>query len=90
MCAHEMTDAGSMSRSYGVGSDPSPKSRSKDGLLLDRRGEDGQSPVWLERVEEMYEYRYDWGMGDYEVEHDDNGDDRYDDEYEHDDFSDLV
>ena len=36
--------------------------------------------------EEMYGYQYDWKFGEYEVEHDDGGDDRYDDEYEHEDL----
>ena len=88
--AHETTDSGprsgAISESSGVGLD------TKDGnrMLLGRIGEDEQAFVWLDRVEEMSGYQYDWKVGGYGVGHDDDGGDRYDDEYEHEDFSDPA
>jgi len=37
----------------------------------------------------MYGYQHDWKLGEYEVDHDDEEGDRYDDEYEHEDFLDY-
>jgi len=88
--AHGVTDPrprpGSASRSSdkGMGTDD-PKFR-----IEDRGSGNEQAHVWLEKVEGMYEYQYDWKMGEYEIEHDDDGGDRYDDEYEHEDLLDLA
>jgi len=87
--AHEVTypghRPGSASGGSGAGLDTNdPRLRTKDGTP---RG-DEQTHVWLERVEEMYEYEYDWKLGEHEVEHNDG--DRYDDEYEHEDFLDTA
>ena len=60
-----------------------PRFRAKDRMLIDRRGGDEQVRVWMERFEEMYGDRYGWNAGEYDVVHDDDGDD----EYEHEDFS---
>ena len=87
--AHEVADSGSP-RSSGAGQETNLKFRTKGWTPLDRTSEGEQAPVWLERVEEMYGYQYGWEAGEYEVEHDDDGPDRYDDEYEHDDFLDLA
>jgi len=93
--AHEVTDPGprprSTSGSVGARLDENdPRVRTKDWVLLDQRVEDDQAGVWLEGVEEMYGYQYDWKSGEYEIEHDGDGDDRYGDEYEHEDFLDPV
>jgi hypothetical protein len=92
---HEVTDLGPGSGSASGSSDAEwdsndPRFRTKDGMVSDRRGEDERVGAWMERVEEMYGYQYDWRMGEYEVGHDDQGDDRYDDEYEHEDISDPA
>ena len=78
--------------------DPRPDSgpgldtdHTKDRILVDQEGSgDEEARVLLEKVEEMYGYQYDWKFGEYEVEHDDGGGDRYDDEYEHEDFLDPA
>jgi len=57
--------------------------------IEDRGSGNEQAHVWLEKVEGMYEYQYDWKLGGYEIEHDDGGD-HYDDEYEHEDLLDLT
>jgi len=57
--------------------------------MEDRGSGNEQAHVWLEKVEGMYEYQYDWKLGEYEIEHDDGGGDRYD-EYEHEDLLDLT
>lgn len=87
--AHEVTNPdprpGSASGRSGAGLDTNdPRFRTNDETL--REGE--QARVWLKRVEEMYGYQYDWKLGEYEIEHDDG--DRYDDEYEHEDFLDPA
>ena len=86
MFAHGVVDPGSGSAlgnsGAGLGMDD------PDGMPLDQRGEDEQVRVWLEKIEETYGYQYDWRFGEYEIEHDD--DDRYDDEYEHEDFLDPA
>ena len=93
--AHEVTDpsprSGSSPGSAGAGLDGNdPHVRTEDGTLLDQRVEGEQARVWLEGAEAMYGYQYDWKLGEYEITHDDDGDDRYEDEYEHEDFSDPA
>jgi len=87
--AHEVTNPGpgpgSVSGSSGAGLDTDdPRFRTKDGALHG----DEQAHVWLEGVKEMYGYHDDWKLGEYEIEQDDG--DRYDDEYEHEDFLDTA
>ena len=94
MYAHEVTNhgPGSRSTSGSVGArldENGLRVRTKDWVLLDQRVEDEQADVWLEGVE-MYGYQYDWKPGEYEIERDGDGYDRYDDEYEHEDFLDPV
>lgn len=60
------------------------------GDLLDQQGGDERAGVWLQRVEEMYGYQYDWKLGKYEISHDEQEDDHYDDEYEHEELLDRV
>ena len=60
---------------------PNSARRSKDGMPRDLRSEDKQ--MWMGRVEEMYGYQCEWRVGEYAVEHGDQGDDSYDDEHEH-------
>lgn len=55
-----------------------------------QRDEDVGGRVWLEMVDELYGYRYDWKLEEYEIEHDDDGGDHYDDEYEHEDILDHA
>ena len=70
--------------SSGAGADTNyPRFYTKDGQLPDRRDGDEQVRVWRERFEEMYGDWYGWKAEEYEVVHDDDGDD----EYEHEDFS---
>lgn len=57
---------------------------------LDQGDEDERGGAWLEMFDETYGYQYDWKLGEYEIEHEDDGGDRYDDEYEHEDFLDQV
>ena len=88
--AHGVTDprprSGSASGSTDKGMDTDdPKFR-----IEDRGSGNEQAHVWLEKVEGMYEYQHDWKLGEYEIEHDDGGGDRYDDEYEHEDLLDLT
>ena len=95
MYAHEVTNPdskpGSGSGSTGVKLDANdPGVRTEDGIPLDQRVQDEQVRAWLEGAEEMYGYQYDWKFGEYEIEHDGYGDDRHDDEYEHEDFLDPV
>jgi len=90
--AHEMPNpgpgSGFSSGSAGGGADPGV--HVKDEMPLDRGSESEQARVWLERVEEMYGYQYDWKPAGYEFEHDEGVDDRYDDEYEHEEFLDSA
>lgn len=90
MYAHEVTVPGPRSGSSGSGpgaNDPEP--RTNDDISPDQSGGDGRARPWLERVDELYEYQYGWKFGEYDIEHGD-GDDRYDDEYEHDIFLDQT
>lgn len=87
--AHEVPDpgprSGLSSGSAGAGADPGV--HIKDEAPLDRGPEEDQAGVWLE----MYGYQYDWKLGGYEFEHADEGlDEHYDDEYEHEEFSDPA
>lgn len=51
-------------------------------------GGDERTRVWLERVEETYGYQYDWRIGEYEI--DDDDEDHYNDEYEYEDLLDQA
>lgn len=91
MYAHEVAGSGPGSGfpSGGSGSGldiGDPKLLAKDENSLDRMGGEGQTRVWLERVEEVNRYRHDRKLEEYEIEYGGDGGDRYDDEYEHEDF----
>jgi hypothetical protein len=93
--AHEVTNPTPTSgfASGSVGTEPDtndPGIRTEDEMPLDQRVEDEQVRVLWECIEEMYEYQHGWKLGEYEIESDGDGDDRYDDEYEHEDFLDPV
>jgi len=90
-CALKATNPGSRpgpaSGRFGEGVDTNgPRFHTKDRMVPDRGGGDEQVRVWMERFEEMYGHRYGWKAGEYEVVHDDDGDDEYEHEYERDDF----
>jgi len=87
--AHEVVDPRSGFPSGSSGSvlhANDPKFPTEDGSLLDRIDAEQHVEVWAERVEERYGYQHDSN----EAEHDDDGGDRYDDEYERDDFLDQA
>jgi len=83
--AHEVTSPGPGS-GFPSGSSGSeldvndPELLTKDGNTL---GGEGQTRVW---IEEVNGYRHDWKLEEHEVEYGDEGHDRYDDEYEHEDY----
>ena len=87
MYAHEVPNPGPKSEfsseSTVAGADPGV--HIKEETPLDRGFEGEQA-----RVLEMYGYQYDWKLGGYELEHDEGVDDRYDDEYEHEEFLDPA
>jgi len=92
--AHKVTDprsgSGFASGIPDTGPDTNdPEFPIEDGAPLDREGTGEQAHIWLGRIEEMYGYQYDWKPGEYEIAHDDGGDDHYD-EYEHEDLSDPA
>jgi len=90
--AHEVTNpgprSGSTSGTVGAaGPDATdPGVRAEDGTLGDQSAEDEQPCEWYGAIEKMYG----WEFGEYEIGHDGDGDDRYDDEYEHEDFFDQL
>jgi len=91
--AHEVTGPGPgpgfPPGSSGSGLDmDDPELPAKDGTTLDRMGGEGQTRVWSERVEEINGYRHGWKLE--ELEYGDEGHDRYDDEYEHEDYLDQA
>ena len=94
--AHEVTNpgprSGSTSGSVGAAGPGAndPGVRTEDETLVDQSAEDEQARVRLEGFEEMYGCQYGWEFGEYEIEHDGDEGDRYDDEYEHDDFFDQL
>jgi len=93
--AHEVTrpspGSGFPPGSSGSGLDATdPELLAKDGATLDRIGGEGQTRVWSERVEEINRYRHGWKLEELGLEYGDEGHDRYDDEYEHDDYLDQA
>jgi len=58
--------------------------------LLEQREEDERGRVWLEMVDQTYGYQYDWKVGEYGIEHEGDGEDPYDDEYENDESLDQA
>jgi len=87
--AHDVTRPGSPPGS----STPAPEENDFESRTtyegLYEPGEDQRRRVWLKSVQQMYGYQHDWKLGEYEVDHDDEEGDRYDDEYEHEDFLDY-
>ena len=87
--AHEVTRSGSPSESSALGLDASHLKLPTDtDKLSDQKGKDARGRVRLEIAVEDYGYKFDWKSGEYEIEHEEDGGDPYDDEYEHDDFLD--
>ena len=89
--AHQVTEpdlrSGFPSESYTPGLDVSDLKLPTD---EDQRDEDERGRVWLEMVDEIYGYQYDRKLEEYGIEHEEDGGDRYDDEYEHEDFLDHA
>ena len=79
--------SGPSSENSALGPDPINLKSPTDG---DQGEEDGRGRAWLEMVDEIYGYQYDWKLAEHEIEQEDDGVDRYDDEYEHEDFLDQA
>jgi hypothetical protein len=91
--AHEVNEPGPSSGFplRGPDSDASDlRIPTNDDRFLDQGNGDERGRVWLEMADETYGYQYDWKLGEYEIEHEDDGSDRFDDEYEHDDLLDQA
>lgn len=90
MHAHEVTEPGPSS---DPGLDTSERRLPSNGdkFLGDQGDGDGIGRVWLDMADETYGYRHDDSkFGEYEIEHEDDGGDHYDDEYEYEDFLDQA
>ena len=93
--AHEVTEpslrSGFPSESSGSGLGATDlKLPTNHDTSVDQNHDDELGEVWLEMIDGMYGYQYDWKLEEHDIEHGDDGSDSYDDEYEDDDFLDQT